>query len=60
MTLLEDVHADHGATFDSVGGRRVASHYGRPERTHHAVRNGVGLTEMPYGVVVVGGAHRRD
>ncbi|WP_327053201.1 CAF17-like 4Fe-4S cluster assembly/insertion protein YgfZ [Halomicrococcus gelatinilyticus] len=60
MTLLEDAHAAHGATFGSVGGRRVTRHYGRPERTHHAVRNGVGLTEMPYGVVVVTGDDRVD
>jgi len=60
MTLLEDAHAAHGATFGSVGGRRVARHYGRPERTHHAVRNGVGLTEMPYGVLVVAGDDRVD
>jgi aminomethyltransferase len=58
VTLLEDIHADHGAEFDSVGGRRVPRDYGRPERTHRAVRNGVGLTEMPYGVVVVAGDDR--
>ncbi len=55
---LEDLHADHGATFCSVGNRRVPRDYGRPERTHRAVRNGVGLTEMPYGVVVVTGDDR--
>lgn len=33
-------------------------HYGRPERTTHAVRNGVGAIEMGYGVVVVQGDDR--
>ncbi|WP_049971778.1 CAF17-like 4Fe-4S cluster assembly/insertion protein YgfZ [Haladaptatus cibarius] len=55
---VEDLHADHGATFCSVGNRRVPRDYGRPERTHRAVRNGVGLTEMPYGVLVITGDDR--
>ncbi len=55
---LETVHEDHGATFCSVGNRRVPRDYGRPERAHRAVRNGVGLTEMPYGVLVVSGDDR--
>ncbi|WP_458206978.1 CAF17-like 4Fe-4S cluster assembly/insertion protein YgfZ [Haladaptatus sp. NG-SE-30] len=58
MNPLETIHADHGATFCSVGNRRVPRDYGKPERTHHAVRNGVGLTEMPYGIVVVSGDDR--
>ncbi|WP_227352694.1 CAF17-like 4Fe-4S cluster assembly/insertion protein YgfZ [Haladaptatus salinisoli] len=58
MNALEEIHRDHGATFCSVGNRRVPRDYGRPERTHRAVRNGVGLAEMPYGVVVVSGDDR--
>ncbi|WP_254537149.1 CAF17-like 4Fe-4S cluster assembly/insertion protein YgfZ [Halomarina litorea] len=54
MTVIEDVHADHGATFTDHGGRRVVANYGRHERTHRAVRNAVGVVEMGYGVVEVG------
>jgi aminomethyltransferase len=60
MTVLESVHDDHGATFETRGGRRVVAHYGRPERTHRAVRNGVGVVEHPYGVVVVTGDDRLE
>ncbi|MWG35570.1 CAF17-like 4Fe-4S cluster assembly/insertion protein YgfZ [Halomarina oriensis] len=60
MTVIEEFHADHGATFRSVGGRRVVEDYGRPERTHRAVRNGVGVCEMGYGVVEVSGEDRVD
>ncbi|MCU4926174.1 aminomethyltransferase family protein [Halobacteria archaeon AArc-dxtr1] len=58
MSVIESVHADHGASFEECGGRRVVAHYGRPERAHRAVRNGVGLLEMTYGVVVVEGDDR--
>lgn len=58
MTVGGDFHADHGATFEERGGRRVVRHYGRPERTHRAVRNGAGVIEMGYGVVVVEGDDR--
>jgi aminomethyltransferase len=58
MTGLEPYHAEHGAVFDERTGRRLPSHYGRPERTHLAVRNGVGVTEMAYGVIVVTGEDR--
>jgi len=60
MTSLEGFHADHGATFDDRDGRRVVDHYGRPERAARAVRNGVGVIEPDYGVVVVEGDDRRD
>jgi aminomethyltransferase len=53
-------HADYGAEFETRGGRTVVSHYGRPERTHLAVRNGVGVIEMGYGVVVVEGSDAVD
>ncbi|WP_290815489.1 aminomethyltransferase family protein [Halovivax sp.] len=58
MTVIESIHADHGATFGERRGRTVVEHYGRPERAHRAVRNGVGLCELAYGVVVVEGDDR--
>ena len=58
MTLVGEFHADHGATFERRGGRRVVRDYGRPERVHAAVRNVVGAIEMGYGVVVVEGDDR--
>ncbi len=60
MSLLESVHAEHGGTFDERGGQTVVAHYGRPERAHRAVRNGVGLLEAAVGVVVVEGADRLE
>jgi aminomethyltransferase len=58
MTVVAERHADHGATFTERGGRRVVDHYGRPARAARAVRNGVGVLEMGYGVVVLEGADR--
>jgi aminomethyltransferase len=58
MTLLAGIHDEHGATYTELGGRRVVDHYGRPERTHRAVRNGVGVRELPVGVCVVTGEDR--
>ncbi|QLH79760.1 aminomethyl transferase family protein [Halosimplex rubrum] len=58
MTVIESVHADHGATFAERGDRRVVAHYGRPERSHAAVRNVVGVTERGYGVLTVEGDDR--
>jgi aminomethyltransferase len=58
--MLRGLHADYGAEFETRGGRTVVAHYGRPERTHLAVRNGVGVIEMGYGVVVVEGSDRVD
>ncbi len=60
MTVVADIHEDHGATFAERGGRQVALHYGRPERAARAVRNGVGAIEMGYGVVMVEGDDRVD
>jgi len=53
-------HDDYGAEFETRSGRTVVAHYGRPERTHLAVRNGVGVIEMGYGVVVVEGTDAVD
>src|SRR6056297_3644621 len=58
MTSIESTHADHGATFTTRGGETVVSHYGRPERAHRAVRNGVGLIERAVGLVSVRGDDR--
>jgi len=58
MTVVESFHADHGAVFTDRGSRRYPLHYGRPDRTHRAVRNAVGVTEAPYGVVSVTGEDR--
>jgi len=60
MTVIEDVHDVHGATYREVGGRRVVDHYGRPERVVRAVRNVVGVIEMGYGVVTITGEDRVD
>jgi aminomethyltransferase len=58
MSVIEDVHDDHGATFREVAGRRVVADYGRPERTHRAVRNVAGVIEMGYDIRVVTGPDR--
>ncbi|AZH26889.1 CAF17-like 4Fe-4S cluster assembly/insertion protein YgfZ [Haloplanus aerogenes] len=58
--MIRGRHADYGAEFETRGGRDVVAHYGRPERTHLAVRNGVGVIEMGYGVVVVEGSDAVD
>jgi len=58
MTLLREVHEQHDATFEERGGRVFVSGYGRPDRSHSAVRNVVGVTEMPYDVLAVTGSDR--
>jgi len=58
MTVVAGLHQAHGATFTERGGRRVVADYGRPERTHRAVRNVVGVLEMGYGAVEVTGDDR--
>ncbi|MFD1632189.1 aminomethyltransferase family protein [Haloplanus ruber] len=58
--MTRGLHADYGAEFETHDGRTVVAHYGRPERTHLAVRNGVGVIEMDYGVVVVEGSDAVD
>ncbi|MDS0297648.1 aminomethyltransferase family protein [Halogeometricum sp. S1BR25-6] len=58
MTVVEEMHERYGATFETRAGRRVVRDYGRPARTHRAVRNGAAVMEMGYGVVVVEGDDR--
>jgi aminomethyltransferase len=58
MTVVADLHEAHNATFTERGGRRVVADYGRPDRTHRAVRNVVGVVEMGYGVVEITGDDR--
>lgn len=58
MTVVGELHEDLGAVFRETGGHRMVEHYGRPERTHEAVRKGVGTIEMPYGVLEVTGKDR--
>jgi len=60
MTLLADVHDRHGANYETRGSRQVVRDYGRPERTHRAVRNVSGVIEMAYDVLVVTGSDRVD
>jgi len=60
MTVLADVHEEHGATFEERAGRRVVAHYDRPGSAHRAVRNVVGLTEHSYDVLVVTGDDRLE
>ena len=60
MTLVGELHEAHGATFREVDGSEVVEDYGRPERTHRAVRNAVGVIEMGYGVVEVTGEDRLE
>jgi len=58
MTLVGDSHTDLGATFATRSGREVVDHYGRPTVAHRAIRNGVGVIEMAYGIVAIEGDDR--
>jgi len=58
MTVLADIHAEHDASMEARGGRDAVAHYGKPERVHRAVRNGVGVIEQVPGVLVVTGEDR--
>lgn len=60
MSSLTPIHERHGATFTDRGGRQLVAHYGRPERTHLAVRNGVGFIEQAEDILVISGADRID
>ncbi|MFB6196941.1 MAG: aminomethyl transferase family protein [Halobacteriaceae archaeon] len=58
MTVVEELHASHGARFETRGDRTVVADYGRPVRTLRAVRNVVGTIEMAYGILAVSKSHR--
>ncbi|PSQ49760.1 glycine cleavage system protein T [Halobacteriales archaeon SW_7_65_23] len=58
MTLLREVQEEHDATFEERGGRTFVTEYGRPDRSHGAVRNVVGVTEMAYDVLAITGEDR--
>ncbi len=58
MTGLVGLHDEHGATYRDLGGHDVVDHYGRPERTHRAVRKGAGVIDVPTGILAVTGADR--
>lgn len=58
MSTLRSFHDSHGGEYVKREGRPVVAHYGRPERTHLAVRNGVGVMEQSYDVLVVTGDDR--
>jgi len=58
MSPLRQVHEEHGAAATERRGREVVAHYGRPERAHQAVRNGVGIIEHGVDVLVVTGDDR--
>jgi len=58
MTLLGASHTDLGATFSTYGDRQIVDHYGRPAVAHRAVRNGVGVIEMGYGIITIEGDDR--
>ncbi|MFC7041495.1 aminomethyltransferase family protein [Halonotius sp. GCM10025705] len=58
MTLSGAHHDNLGATYVDRGGRQLVAHYGRPRVAHRAVRNGVGVIELGYGIVSVTGDDR--
>ncbi len=58
MSELGELHDEHGAVYEEWGERTVVAHYGRPARTHQAVRHGVGVFEQPYDVLIVSGDDR--
>jgi aminomethyltransferase len=58
MTVVREAHEAHGATFREVADRSFPAEYGRSERTHGAVRNGVGVTEHAFDVAVATGGDR--
>ncbi len=60
MDDLHGFHEGHGARFETVADREVVADYGNPGRTHRAVRNAVGVTEHPVGVIAVEGSDRLE
>ena len=60
MTLVGSAHRELGATFRDGAEQPGVAHYGRPAVAHRAVRNGVGVIEMGYGIVSITGADRLE
>ncbi len=58
MIAARSFHQDHSAVFRTIDGTETVDHYHRPDRTHKAVRNGVGVIEHPFSALVVGGSDR--
>jgi len=58
MTVIASEHENYDVTFESVAERRYPRHYGRPARTHRAVRNGVGVIEHARELLVLEGEDR--
>ena len=58
--IVPEIHEEHGATLTERGGRRAVADYGRPERTHQAVRRGVGFTDTTHDVLAGTGEDRHD
>ncbi|ERG95465.1 aminomethyltransferase family protein [Haloquadratum walsbyi] len=58
MTVVTEIHDNHGAMFEQRGGRQVVRDYGRPDRTALAVRKGAGIIERGYGIITVEGDDR--
>ncbi|QGN06498.1 aminomethyl transferase family protein [Halorhabdus sp. CBA1104] len=60
MTGLPERHEQYGGIVTTRAGTRIVAHYGRPERTYRAVRNGAGVIEHGVGTIVVKGAWREQ
>ncbi|MFB6186357.1 MAG: aminomethyl transferase family protein, partial [Halobacteriaceae archaeon] len=58
MTGLRSKHEELNAEFTSRANSAYPLHYGRPLRTVQAIRNGVGLIEMPYDILRIQGEDR--
>ena len=58
MTVVRERHEDFGAVFD--GEDVLPAHYGRPGRTHEAVRRLAGVREAAHGVLSVTGEDRHE
>ena len=55
MTAIPEVHERYGGVLTVRGNRRVVAHYGRPERTHAAIRKVAGVIEHGVGILRVEG-----
>lgn len=56
MQPLEESFERLGGTLTTVGGITVPERFRRDRRTHRAVRQGVGITRHPWGLVTVRGS----